>query len=81
MFVTITAFVKDVDKYAQLALLEEVRVTKQGKEIFSVSPPTTISCAELIQAMRGSIPLTEETRNLTVEDIRAERRRRYEYPD
>ena len=76
MLVTATEFRAHFGKYAEIAQKEEITVMKRGKIYFRVCPP--LSRAELVEAMCGIIPLNDETKDITVADIRAERRKRYE---
>jgi len=80
MYVTATEFKAKFGKYAELAQTEEIHVMKRGKELFRVTPPEKRTRRELVEAMRGVLPLNDETKDITVADIRAERRKRYEYP-
>ena len=81
MYVTATEFKANFGKYAEIAQKQEIYVMKRGKELFRVVPPEKKSRAELVEAMCGVIPLNDETRDITVADIRAQRRARYERTD
>jgi len=81
LFVTVTEFKAKFGKYAELAQKQEIHVTKRGKEIFCTAPPKQKSRAELVDALFGVLPLNEKTEHLTLDEIRAERLKRYEYPD
>jgi len=80
MYVTATEFKANFGKYAEIAQKQIIHVMKRGEEIFRTNPPEKDIEAH-IRAMRGAIPLNDETRDITVADIRAERRRRYECTD
>ena len=81
MYVTATEFKANFGKYLRLAEEEDIYITQRGKPMNVKVTQAKRSRAELVRAMRGALPLTEETKNITVEDIRAERRKRYEYTD
>ena len=81
MYVTATEFKANLGKYMTLAEEQEIIVTRRGKPDLAMSQTKKKSRAELVEALCGVLPLNEETRNITVQDIRAERRKRYEYPD
>ena len=81
MYVTATEFKANFGKYMTLAEQEEIVVLRRGRPNINVGQQKKKSRAELAEAMRGVLPLNEETRNITVQDIRAERRKRYEYSD
>ena len=83
MYVTATEFKANMGKYVKLAQeqAQEICVMKRGKEFFRVNPPEKVDVAAHIRAMRGAIPLDDETRNITAAEIRAERRTRYERTD
>jgi hypothetical protein len=81
MYVTATEFKANLGKYMALAEEQEIIVTRRGKPDLAMGQPKKKSRAELVEALCGVLPLNEETRNITVQDIRAERRKRYEYPD
>jgi len=76
ILVTASEFSKNFGKYAEIAHKEEVWIMKRGKVYFRALPPK--SRAESVEAMRGTIPLNDETKDITIADIRAERRKRYE---
>jgi len=80
MYVTATEFKANFGKYMELAQTQDIRVTKRGKEIARVVA-SEMDIASHIRAMRGAITLNDETKDITVADIRAERRARYERAD
>ena len=81
MYVTATEFKANLGRYMTLAEEQEVIVTRRGKPTLTMSQTQKKSRAELVDALCGVLPLNEETKNITVAEIRAERRKRYEYPD
>ncbi|MCL2495358.1 MAG: type II toxin-antitoxin system Phd/YefM family antitoxin [Oscillospiraceae bacterium] len=80
MYVTATEFKANFGRYLRLAEEEEIIVTRRGKPDIPVGQKQ-MTRAEMVRAMRGVIPLNEETKDISVESIRAERRKRYEYSD
>jgi len=80
MYVTATEFKANFGKYMKLAEEQEIIVTRRGKPDIPVGQKQ-MTRAEMVRAMRGIIPLNDETKDITVESIRAERRKRYEYSD
>ena len=80
MYVTATEFKANFGRYLRLAEEEEIIVTRRGKPDIPVGQKQ-MTRAEMVRAMRGTIPLNDETNDITVESIRAERRKRYEYSD
>ena len=80
MYVTATEFKANFGKYVALAQKQDIHVMKHGKEVARVVAPE-MDIAAHIRAMRGSIPLNDETKDITAADIRAERRARYERTD
>ena len=76
MTTTESEFKRNADKYSALAEKEDIHIMRDGKSTLCSYREKMLG--EVLEAMYGTIPLNEETKNITVADIRAERRRRYE---
>jgi prevent-host-death family protein len=76
MLVTATEFKNNIGKYLSLVSTEDIFITKNGKSIAKLSS-TKQNKVDIMKSLLGSVP----DGDTTLEQVKAERRARYETAD